>query len=479
MPGPEDAMQVSALPESLVLDYLAEGAANVVYRLSFPEPPGQHGTGASTAAGSMTPGDGAEEDPHNGSIVDNQRSGASPAARGDWTRFQNRVLRLRKAVSAGVPIAISARSHGEVFQPLFPPGSLLDQDLVRMPSTIVSRCNARLREDERSGERPDKRHGVYLAEDEAYGILLTDMTPGTEGDGLRGACEQDAASALDADDPQRPRRRRCRTREVLVEFKSKWLVQSPSAPAGATRCRTCALRAQHNAVRRRQGQQPERSFCPLDLVSVDKARVDRAVRGVFDQNRRQQRQRQQRRQDVSPLFDELPDELPDNSLQERVVRFLHRHPLLLRLRQLQVELDQRGPAHAGLMPSSSSSSSSSSALAAASSGDFVGAVTGTETNALERDFLIAMTLRDCTVFLKVSCMALCLSVETCSCFLFWGCPRYCSSCPLSALYVCLYMMSLLTSNGSTDGEIHDICSPGERGRRDFVVDDVFLSHKPL
>lgn len=399
-------MQVPTLPESLILDYLAEGAANVVYRLSFPESLDQDGAGSSTAASSTGPGDGAEEDLYKGSIIDSRRSGASTTARGNRPRFQNRVLRLRKSVSAGVPIAISARSHREVFQPLFPPGSLLDQDLVRMPSTIISSCNVRLREDERSGERPDKRHGVYLAEDEAYGILLTDMTPGIERDGLRDACEQDAGSALDTGDSQRTRRRRLRRREVLVEFKPKWLVQSPSAPAGATRCRTCALRAQRNATRRRMGQQPERSFCPLGLVSADMARVDRAVRGIFDQNRRQQRQRQRRRRDVS----KLPDALPDESLQELVVRFLHRHPLLLRLKQLQVGLDKRGPAQVDLMPSSFSSSSSSlssqSGLATASSRGVVGAATGTEMNALERDFLMAMTLRDCTVFLKVSGIAL-------------------------------------------------------------------------
>lgn len=54
---------------------------------------------------------------------------------------------------------------------------------------------------------------------------------------------------------------------ILAEFKPKWLTQSPSAPEDARRCRTCALREMKNAETRLLGSKENHSFCPLDLVS--------------------------------------------------------------------------------------------------------------------------------------------------------------------------------------------------------------------
>lgn len=54
---------------------------------------------------------------------------------------------------------------------------------------------------------------------------------------------------------------------VLAELKPKWLLQSPSAPPNSRRCRTCALRGRKNHEARAIGAAEERSFCPLDLVS--------------------------------------------------------------------------------------------------------------------------------------------------------------------------------------------------------------------
>lgn len=54
---------------------------------------------------------------------------------------------------------------------------------------------------------------------------------------------------------------------TLAELKPKWLTQSPSAPATSHRCRTCALREMKNDDARSLGQKEQRSFCPLDLVS--------------------------------------------------------------------------------------------------------------------------------------------------------------------------------------------------------------------
>ncbi|KAJ5643186.1 uncharacterized protein N7484_005693 [Penicillium longicatenatum] len=54
---------------------------------------------------------------------------------------------------------------------------------------------------------------------------------------------------------------------MLAELKPKWLTQSPSAPPMARRCRTCALREMKNCDARSSGSKEQRSFCPLDLVS--------------------------------------------------------------------------------------------------------------------------------------------------------------------------------------------------------------------
>ena len=90
--------------------------------------------------------------------------------------------------------------------------------------------------------RPAKRRTLKLDETESHGLLVADMSAGAG--------------------------------EVGVEFKLKWVLQSGSAPAGWRRCRTCALRV-------RKSGKP--GACPLDLVSGDRARVERAVKFVVGQ----------------------------------------------------------------------------------------------------------------------------------------------------------------------------------------------------
>jgi inositol-pentakisphosphate 2-kinase len=151
--------------------------------------------------------------------------------------------------------------------------------------------------------------------DEPFGLLITDMTA----DGDPGA--------------------------TLAELKPKWLNQSPSAPAAAHRCRTCALREMKNRESLMLGQKEQRSFCPLDLVSEkfeDVVRATGFIKGCKDRS--------------------------------RLARILYCNPTLQRLRSLQkVEEDVglHGPA------------------------------------AKSRDMSLAMTLRDCTMFIKVSTTTSC------------------------------------------------------------------------
>ncbi|ETN39377.1 uncharacterized protein HMPREF1541_05600 [Cyphellophora europaea CBS 101466] len=55
---------------------------------------------------------------------------------------------------------------------------------------------------------------------------------------------------------------------LFREFKPKWLRQSPNAPPGSRRCRTCAANGFKRAKGSKQGK-GDSGFCPLDLLSDD------------------------------------------------------------------------------------------------------------------------------------------------------------------------------------------------------------------
>ena len=54
--------------------------------------------------------------------------------------------------------------------------------------------------------------------------------------------------------------------DVLLQVKPKWLTQSPNAPSNAKRCRTCALRAQRASKQIRTATDAT-EHCPLELIS--------------------------------------------------------------------------------------------------------------------------------------------------------------------------------------------------------------------
>lgn len=287
------------LPDDVTLHYLAEGAANVIYKFAFPPqapPPTLDLTG-----------------PDQGLRFPSKvfRFHHNPI-------FENRLLRLRKALPSSCPNEQACAALHRAFVPLFPE-CIVAHDLVRLPPNLLRDTNKALQELERAGKRSQKRYGLYLAEDEPHGILVTDMTPATaEG-------------------------------EVLVEFKPKWLVQSHSAPKGWKRCRTCALRAQRNAMRRAKGQQEEAGPCPLDLASLDQARVERAVSFIATTKHAE-------------------DGRDLNHLRERLTSFLLNSAIIPKLKELQGSLDGAG------------------VLAA---------------DVTSWEFLIATTIRDCSIYIKV------------------------------------------------------------------------------
>ncbi|KIW00553.1 uncharacterized protein PV09_07908 [Verruconis gallopava] len=133
----------------------------------------------------------------------------------------------------------------KLVKPLFEPGELVDQELVRVEPSLVERCNAHLDEIERAGLRPKTRCRWHIKHDETFGMLITSMLPTSEAG-------------------------------ALFHLKPKWLAQSPTAPPNARRCRTCALAA-------KRGTDPTQTVCSLALCSGDevsvRAQIERLVVG--------------------------------------------------------------------------------------------------------------------------------------------------------------------------------------------------------
>ncbi|KAM4054637.1 inositol-pentakisphosphate 2-kinase domain-containing protein [Hirsutella rhossiliensis] len=133
---------------------------------------------------------------------------------------------------------------------------------------------------------------------------------------------------------------------VLIEFKPKWLSQSPSAPKASVRCRQCATELR-NLIRDPSGDRmlPEHKPCPLSLVNKDApAQVSSPFR-------------------IAPHL--ARDGRSDHFRQ--VLGTIVNHPSIRDLKTQQDLLDKLGPLYAE--PTD--------------------------------PFLIAMTLRDCTCFAQI------------------------------------------------------------------------------
>ena len=168
--------------------------------------------------------------------------------------LRGKLLRLRKEKSFIRPTEEQYAAYTRHFVPLFQADDLIEQNLVRIDESITSSLNDSLSRLEKRGKRSASRLGDVLATREEYGLLMTDMT--------------------------------AQSGEVQFELKPKWLVQSPDAPSGAVRCRTCALRARRNAARSTYDSASDATlFCPLGLVSSDLAERRRVFEAIAHKQR--------------------------------------------------------------------------------------------------------------------------------------------------------------------------------------------------
>ena len=228
------------------------------------------------------------------------------------SRFKGKLLRLRKHIASAVPVLESHEFFKRKIEPLFPRGMLVEQEICEVSPDLLKKYNKELRQDEKNQYLRDKgRAGTYLAEDEPHGTLITSML---------------------YDD-----------KYASYDFKLKWLTQSPSAPEGSKRCRTCAMQAKHKKVN------DFHAFCPLALISNDDELLRAHLRGALIKMR------------GSPMsmFGDVNDPIP----------VFKGSSMLHRLKELQGANDNEGPLSAELS---------------------------------SEKYRLAMTLRDCTMFMKAS-----------------------------------------------------------------------------
>ncbi|PNY27922.1 Inositol-pentakisphosphate 2-kinase [Tolypocladium capitatum] len=155
--------------------------------------------------------------------------------------FTGLLLRVAKVPSLNHPPTYNYLVQQDFYQAAIRPLlgiHAVQQELVNLhKSGVVDELNKFLRDVDQS--RKAKFRGTFIGQTD-WGFLVEDMRP---------------------QDPDE-----C----VLIEFKPKWLSQSPSAPEAAVRCRQCAMELR-NLVKdpSRDRKLPERKPCPLALVNED------------------------------------------------------------------------------------------------------------------------------------------------------------------------------------------------------------------
>lgn len=95
--------------------------------------------------------------------------------------------------------------------------------------------------------------------------------------------------------------------DIGLEFKPKWLAQSPIAPKDAARCRTCAREAYRNHEKQAEGKKTKVPVCPLGLVASDPEVVLETIKLLAPTWSPSQQERLQRAFSSSGIFKKLRD----------------------------------------------------------------------------------------------------------------------------------------------------------------------------
>ncbi|KAK7430027.1 Inositol-pentakisphosphate 2-kinase [Neonectria magnoliae] len=166
---------------------------------------------------------------------------ALPEGYPSTSEFKGWLLRVAKAPTNGAPPRYNYLKQQEFYAGKVKThlkDHIIQQELVVVrDSNIVNELNLFLRRTDH--QRKEKFRRSFIAQTN-WGLLVEDMRP---------------------TDP---------TKSILIEFKPKWLNQSPTAPSGAIRCRQCAMElynfAKDPSLTR---SAPETKPCPLVLDNPD------------------------------------------------------------------------------------------------------------------------------------------------------------------------------------------------------------------
>ncbi|KAM6477869.1 inositol-pentakisphosphate 2-kinase-domain-containing protein [Trichoderma sp. SZMC 28011] len=248
-------------------------------------------------------------------------------------QFQGKLLRVAKAPVLGrAPTSSDYYLRQQEFfireiQPHLGEHAVSQELVVLHKSGIVDDLNAMLRD--MNHQRKPKFQGSFIGH-ASWGFLVEDMRPNGEY-----LSHMLTSKLLYSDDGS-----------ILIEFKPKWLLQSPSAPKGAIRCRQCALELRNYLkTPGSKSPRPERRPCPIALANPD---CPQQVASPFR---------------IAPQLSALQDDARVQAILDKIIH----HKAIQKLRECQKSLDHVGP----LLP---------------------------PTNL---DFVVAMTLRDCTCFALV------------------------------------------------------------------------------
>lgn len=207
---------------------------------------------------------------------------------------------------------------------------------------------------------------------------------------------------------------------AMIEFKPKWLAQSPNAPANWALCRTCAVRHMQSSKKQTKGllcvpgeedddlEEEALDFCPLDLSSGDPVRIEKATFAILNMENSVMIA-----DPTPPSDDEGDSDTPapptlnqklakslENSLVTLLTNFFRTSPIIPLLTALQSRFGSRGvftSATLALMGEKDILPSEDEIRRAC-------LATGEKyepTLSDEDDIWTAMTLRDCSLFLKV------------------------------------------------------------------------------
>jgi inositol-pentakisphosphate 2-kinase len=312
---PKESQNVDNIPLIVRIGFLAEGAANVLFE--------------------VTP-----ESNHVGAPLEVQNI------------VNSYLLRLRKkAFSPGsiAPPYVSAAKLCHFIEteikPSIPSRVLVDHLRVAYSERFLDKCNAVMMEMERNGTRDPKRHGAYFDDGSTrVGLLVENMMPKSDN-------------------------------AMLLEFKAKWLHQSPGAPENSRRCRTCAWHIKYDVHRSKR-------YCPLAFISGESELL-------IDQLKR-----------LPHLWKGLPETWNVGEVIEELADYLsdpdRGHGLLDLVGQRQKQLDPHGILK--LVPVSAANPSRNATEAFQSV--VHNAIVENQPQLIRLSQ--AMTLRDCTVFIRIS-----------------------------------------------------------------------------